>query len=78
MARARVSKTLGAGHQLSLVLGALEQENQALNQTSSVQWVRLGFWFELPLNLFGRAGYEYNTGDDLEGQRVNLGLGYRF
>lgn len=78
MARARIAKTLGAGHQLSLVLGALEQDNQIVNESSSVQWARLGVWVELPLRLFGRAELEYDVGDDLEGQRLNLGVGYRF
>ena len=31
-----------------------------------------------PGNLFGRAELEASSGDDLEGQRVLIGLGYRF
>ena len=42
------------------------------------RFVRLGGWVELPVRMFFRAEIEYNTGDDLEGSRFNVGLGYRF
>jgi hypothetical protein len=74
----RASKSLRGGHQVSLVLGALGQQNSEFNRDTTTQWLRLSGWIELPARLFARAEVEYDTGDDLEGYRLDLGLGYRF
>jgi len=42
------------------------------------QWIRLDSGFNLPLNMFISLFYEYDFGDDLEGQRIFAELGYRF
>jgi hypothetical protein len=78
LATARVSKSFRGGHQVSLILGTLDQQDVAFGGTRSDQWVRLLGWIELPLGLFARAELEGDTGDDLEGRRITLGLGYRF
>jgi hypothetical protein len=75
----RVGKRLRGGHRLTLTAGA-RMLDDALNagETRETQWFRLGGWFELPGQLFARAEAETSSGDDLEGQRLVLGLGYRF
>ena len=57
---------------------SLRQEYSEFNRDMSTVWARIGGWVELPARLFVRGDLEYNTGDDLEGGRVNLGVGYRF
>ena len=78
LATARIAKTFGRGHEVRLLLGALHQEDNAFLLESDTQWIRLGGWVELPARMFARVEVEYDTGDDLEGYRANVGLGYRF
>jgi len=78
MGNFRAAKTFRGGHEVSFVLGALGQEHSEFSRDMSTVWARIGGWVELPLGLFARGNLEYNTGDDLEGGRVNLGVGYRF
>jgi hypothetical protein len=40
-------------------------------------WVRLTGWAELPASLFLRGEAEVAGGDDYEGLRLGLGIGYR-
>jgi len=78
VATVRVAKNFRAGHEVSLLLGTLRQEYDGYGPSLQDQWARLGAWFELPARMFARAELEFNTGDDLEGTRVSIGLGYRF
>jgi hypothetical protein len=78
LANIRISKTFGRGHEIRLLVGALHQEYKNFSSELDTQYARLGGWVELPVRMFFRAEIEYNTGDDLEGSRVNAGLGYRF
>jgi hypothetical protein len=78
MGNFRVAKTFRGGHEVSLVLGALGQEYPDFSRDMFTAWARIGGWFELPAGLFARADLEYNNGDDLEGSRVSVGVGYRF
>jgi len=78
MGNFRAAKTFRGGHEVSFVLGALGQEHTEFSRDMSTVWARIGGWIELPLGLFARGDLEYNAGDDLEGGRVNLGVGYRF
>ena len=75
----RASQRLPGGHQVDLALGNRISTNVLFedNENES-QWIRLGTWFELPKNLFGNSEYEIGQGDDLQGQRLSLSLGYRF
>jgi hypothetical protein len=41
-------------------------------------WLRLSGWAELPASLFARGEVEVAAGDDREGTRLGLGVGYRF
>ncbi|MDH3402215.1 MAG: hypothetical protein OES32_02290 [Acidobacteriota bacterium] len=75
----RVGKRLRGGHRLGLTAGArLLDDALRGGESRETQWFRLDGWFELPGQLFARAEAEVSSGDDLEGQRFLLGLGYRF
>ena len=80
MLTTRAAKTLAGGHQIYLTLGGQQHQNKQFpdmeNRTTT--WARLGGWLELTDALSANFEYELSTGDDLEGQRVRLGLGYRF
>jgi hypothetical protein len=78
MGNFRVAKSFRGGHEVSLVLGALGQEYNDFSRELFTAWARIGGWIELPARLFARGELEYDDGDDLEGGRVNLGVGYRF
>ncbi|HEX5718514.1 MAG TPA: hypothetical protein VF179_20295 [Thermoanaerobaculia bacterium] len=75
----RVGRRFGGGHELSLGLGGtLSRQSLLVDEETSTQWARASLWLELPLDFFGQAELEALTGDEIEGQRLTLGLGYRF
>lgn len=75
---ARAGRRLGAGHEISLSLGG-NAYRTAFEEERTLAWGRAALWLELPLDLFGQAEFELLQGDDdLQGQRLRLGLGYRF
>jgi hypothetical protein len=74
----RAGRRLGAGHEISVSLGG-NAYRTAFEEERVLAWGRAALWLELPLDLFGQAEFELLSGDDdLEGQRLRLGLGYRF
>lgn len=78
LVNARVGRRLGAGHEIGFTVGG-NAYRTALEEERTLAWGRASLWLELPLDLFGQAEFELLTGDDdLEGQRLRLGLGYRF
>lgn len=75
---ARAGRRLGAGHEISVSLGG-NAYRTAFEEERTLAWGRAALWLELPLDLFGQAEFEVLRGDeDLQGQRLRLGLGYRF
>lgn len=75
---ARAGRRLGAGHEISVSLGG-NAYRTAFEEERTLAWGRAALWLELPLDLFGQAEFELLQGDeDLQGQRLRLGLGYRF
>ena len=75
---ARVGRRLGAGHEIGVSVGG-NAYRTVFEEERTLAWGRATLWLELPLDLFGQAEVELLTGDeDLEGQRLRLGLGYRF
>ncbi|HYO12914.1 MAG TPA: hypothetical protein VE685_06960, partial [Thermoanaerobaculia bacterium] len=75
---ARAGRRLGAGHEISVSLGG-NAYRTVFEEERTLAWGRATLWLELPLDLFGQAEVELLRGDeDLEGQRLRLGLGYRF
>lgn len=75
----RVGRRFSPGHELSFALGGtLSRQSLLVDEETSTQWARASLWLELPLDLFGQAEIEVLTGDEIEGQRLSLGLGYRF
>lgn len=74
----RAGRRLSAGHELSLALGG-NLYRTPFEENHTLAWGRASLWLELPLDLFGQAEFELLTGDDdVEGQRLRVGLGYRF
>ena len=74
----RAGRRLGAGHEISFSVGG-NAYRTAFEEERVFAWGRATLWLELPLDLFGQAEVELLSGDeDLEGQRLRLGLGYRF
>ena len=67
----------GPGHSVGVIVGSTAYERLGGDERVS-GWARLETWFELPASLFARADVEVLAGDDAEGQRLRLGLGYRF
>ncbi len=79
VARLRSSKRFSGGHEVALVIGGRFYSDKIFEAAGdrSDQWVRLSGWVEIPYNLFARAEFEYADGDDLQGQRILLSIGYR-
>jgi hypothetical protein len=69
-----------AGHDLGLTVGASEAKVGAEYDLSprSNEWVRLSGTLQLPARLWLYGEYELATGDDFEGDRAVLEVGYRF
>lgn len=68
---------LDGGHQVGVTLGGSARRD-AFETDASTAWVRLDGWVELPRRLFARSELEVSRGDDLDGERLIVGLGYRF
>lgn len=66
------------GHSVALTLGSTAYSEELTEEDRLTSWARLTGWVELPASLFARGEVEVTTGDDAEGQRLRLGLGYRF
>jgi len=66
------------GHSLSLSLGGRQTQNNFVGGETELYWTRLGFWAELPGNLFARGDVELSEGDGYGGVLSSLGLGVRF
>lgn len=80
VATVSATKRLMEGSQVSLSLGNRLSQSVLMSDLEdlSTQWARLGGWVELPKNLFANGEYEVTTGDEYQGKRLSLGLGYRF
>lgn len=75
----RIGRRFNGGHEVSVALGGtVAREALLVDEERTTQWARASLWLELPLDLFGQAELEVLTGDEIEGQRLSLGLGYRF
>ena len=77
VATLRLRKFLRGGHDLGLTLGASEATLQ-LGEPRANQWIRVSSSMELPYDFYLIGEVEYNTGDDLKGERYSLEFGYRF
>ncbi|MGB3562340.1 MAG: hypothetical protein WBH85_15655 [Thermoanaerobaculia bacterium] len=79
IAAGRVGKSLRGGHQVGLTVGGRFSQSVLFDdeEDRTDGWLRLDGWFELPKGLFATVELELDAGDDLEGKRILLGLGYR-
>jgi hypothetical protein len=78
LASLRARKYLRGGHDLGLTLGASQVTPLELGVPRHNRWVRLSGSVQLPWDLFAVAEVEVDRGDDFDGQRFTLELGYRF
>jgi hypothetical protein len=79
VATLRASQPLPGGHLIDLTLGNRISSNLLFEDADRKSyWARAGAWIQLPKHLFATTEYELGRGDDLQGQRLSLGLGYRF
>jgi hypothetical protein len=77
----RASRRFDVGHEVYLDLGGRMSASTLIEGSdgeTTDSWGRIGFWAELPARLYARGEFEMTAGDNLEGMRVSLGLGYRF
>ena len=66
------------GHNISLAYGTYMYNLSSNSGLKINQWLRLQGQYELPANLYLSGSYEYDLGDDVEGQRMWAELGYYF
>lgn len=78
MLTSRLAWRFQGGHSLSLSLGGRSTQSNFIDSETELYWARLGFWAELPGNLFGRGDVELTEGDGYGGVLSSLGLGVRF
>ncbi|RMH64412.1 MAG: hypothetical protein D6677_04970 [Calditrichaeota bacterium] len=65
------------GHQLRASYGYYGYTLKADQSFNQRQWMRFNADFELPVRIFLSSEYQYEWGDDLNGQRFFIELGYR-
>ena len=76
----RTSWSFRAGHDLGLTLGAssVTMSGDFGGDPRMNEWARLSGTLQLPLRFYVYGEYEYDTGDDLEGDHALVEVGYRF
>jgi len=66
------------GHSLAILFGGQQYHLRQKNDAYRNQWMRFNTQIELPWRLYFSGYYEYDFGDDLEGQRIFAEIGYRW
>ena len=74
----RISKSFRSGHNIGLSYGTYLYTLKANKSDNVNQWFRFNSQFELPLRIYVSGSYEYDWGDDVEGSKILVELGYRF
>ncbi len=75
VAAVRVGKRFAAGHEIDVSIGGSLYTAPLDERT--LAWGRASLWVELPADLFARGELEILAGEDLDGRRLNVGIGYR-
>ncbi len=73
----RVQKYFRSGHDVELTFGISSTELLATGEVRENQWLRLSGTLQLGRRFYLLGELESATGDDLEGERLFLQLGYR-
>ncbi|MCH9650194.1 MAG: hypothetical protein K0U98_18295 [Deltaproteobacteria bacterium] len=73
----RSRKYFDGGHDLGLTLGTSSNRSILIQEDRSDRWIRLSGTARLPKRFFILGEYEVSEGDDFQGQRLILQLGYR-
>ena len=81
VANLRTRWSFRGGHDLGLTIGGSQAKLSGAFASSAPrnnQWARLSGTVQLPFRVYVYGEYEYDTGDDLEGNHALFELGYRF
>lgn len=78
MLQLRAGRRLRDRHRIDLTLGGRSTTSTLQEVDHSLQWARLGGWFELPNRLYLRTEIEQRIGDHGDGTWISAGAGYRF
>ncbi len=78
LASAHVGRAFAGGHDVRLTLGHSSTTAAIESAAHVADWVRIGGRFDLPAGLYIYGEAELLSGDDREGERFLLDLGYRF
>ncbi|MCM2270628.1 MAG: hypothetical protein NDJ75_11045, partial [Thermoanaerobaculia bacterium] len=80
LASLRTRWAFRGGHDVGLTLGASQTDldDAFLLPSRSNQWVRISGTVQLPARFWLYGEYETQTGDDFEGDRAFVEIGYRF
>ncbi len=73
----RVQKYFSSGHDLELTYGTSTTDLATTGEVRKNQWLRLSGTLQLGRRFYLLGELESATGDDLEGERLFLQLGYR-
>ncbi len=73
----RIQKYFRSGHDLELTFGTSSTELLATREVRENRWLRLSGTLQLGRRFYLLGEFESATGDDLEGERLFLQLGYR-
>jgi hypothetical protein len=73
-----VRRSFKGGHDVGLLYGYSSSDLTTGDEERSNDWLRLGGRLQLPARFFASAEIETLSGDDQEGNRLYLDLGYRF
>lgn len=74
----RLSQGFLPGHRLEVAYGQYAYRIDRIDESRNNQWVRANTYLALLRHWFFSGMYEYGWGEDLEGTRMYLELGYRF
>jgi hypothetical protein len=74
----RVQKFFTAGHDLEITVGSSTTTILLTGDERRNEWIRLSGTAQMGRHLFLLGEYEVSTGDDFQGKRLFVELGYRF
>jgi hypothetical protein len=77
LADIQIRKYFHYGHDIGITVGTSTTRILSLNERRKNDWLRLSGTIQLPRRFFILTEYEISRGDDFEGKRLFLQLGYR-
>ena len=74
----RWSKYVSGGHRIGVEYGRYSYTYSAGDGRHTSNSYGVNGYFRIPRNLYLRTDFQYSTGDDIDGERILMELGYRF